>query len=64
VKCALHKRTSAYKDYLQYLADFDTKHGGSVAESKRPKLEQEPSDGSVLMKSIEAPAAIAIAPPL
>lgn len=57
-----YKKTDEYKEYLQYLADFKTKHGGSATEGKRPKLEQESSQGSLSNKSTDMAESTAITP--
>ena len=43
---AEYKKTDSYRDYMRYLGEFKAKHGGSTADSKRPKLENESSNGS------------------
>ena len=50
---ATYKKTDESKEYAQYLGDFKAKHGGSTSETKRPKLEQESSGGSLSTKSVE-----------
>jgi hypothetical protein len=51
---AEYKKTDSYRDYMHYLAEFKAKHaGGSVADSKRPKLENHSSSGSISVKSTE-----------
>lgn len=52
---AEYKKTDLYRDYMQYLAEFKAKHGGSATDSKRPRLENESSNGSLSAKSTEAP---------
>ena len=49
-----YKKTDAYRDYMLYLVEFKAKHGGSTADNKRPKLENESSSGSLSAKSTEA----------
>jgi hypothetical protein len=51
---AEYKKTDSYREYLRYLGEFKAKHGGSVGDSKRPKLEKESSNGSLSTKSTEA----------
>jgi HMG (high mobility group) box len=36
-----YKKTDSYKEYTQYMADFKAKHGSSIADGKRLKLDQE-----------------------
>ena len=58
---AEYKKTDSYRDYMHYLAEFKAKHaGGSVADSKRPKLENHSSSGSISVKSTETPDALTI----
>lgn len=52
IQLSTYKKTEAYKEYVQYLADFKAKHGGQ-SEQKRPKLEPESSGGSISAKSLE-----------
>lgn len=52
---AAYKKTDSYKDYMLYLVEFKAKHGGSTTDSKRPRLENESSSGSLSAKSTEAP---------
>lgn len=41
-----YKNTGTYQQYMEYLADFKTKHSGAAtSESKRPKLEPNSSSG-------------------
>jgi hypothetical protein len=55
---AEYKKTDLYRDYMHYLAEFKAKHAsGSVADSKRPKLENHSSSGSISAKSTETPDA-------
>ncbi|KAJ9652966.1 hypothetical protein H2198_007809 [Neophaeococcomyces mojaviensis] len=44
-RLAEYKKTDAYNEYMQYLADFKAKHG-STGETKRPKLETQGSSRS------------------
>lgn len=58
IELSTYKKTEAYKEYLQYLADFKAKHGGMV-EQKRARLDPESSasGGSVVSgKSMEVAA--------
>jgi hypothetical protein len=58
VELAEYKKTDSYRDYMHYLAEFKAKHaGGSVADNKRPKLENHSSSGSISAKSTEIPDA-------
>jgi HMG (high mobility group) box len=50
-----YKKTDSYRDYMRYLVEFKTKHGGSTTDSKRPRLANESSNGSLSAKSTEAP---------
>jgi hypothetical protein len=52
IQLSAYKKTDAYKEYMQYLADFKAKHAGQ-AEGKRPKLDKESSAGSLSAKSGE-----------
>jgi hypothetical protein len=52
VQLSAYKKTDAYKEYMQYLADFKAKHAGP-ADGKRPKLDKESSAGSLSAKSGE-----------
>ena len=52
---AEYKKTDSYREYMRYLGEFKAKHGGSMADSKRPKLEKQSSNGSSSAKSTEAP---------
>lgn len=52
---AEYKKTDLYRDYMRYLVEFKAKHGGSTTDSKRPRLENESSNGSLSAKSTEAP---------
>ena len=52
IQLSTYKKTEAYRDYQQYLADFKTKHGGNV-EQKRPRLDPQSSGGSISGKSLE-----------
>lgn len=52
IQLSTYKKTDAYKEYVQYLADFKSKHGGP-SEQKRPKLGTESSGGSISAKSLE-----------
>lgn len=51
---AQYKKTDAYKEYTQYVADFKAKHSVSTSDGKRPKLEHESSGGSGSSKTNEA----------
>lgn len=50
IQLSAYKKTDAYKEYMQYLADFKAKHAGQ-AEGKRPRLDKESSAGSLSAKS-------------
>ncbi|KAI1622844.1 hypothetical protein EDD37DRAFT_610165 [Exophiala viscosa] len=52
IQLSTYRKTDAYKDYMQYLAEFKSKQGQS-AEPKRPKLEPESSDSIISAKSLE-----------
>jgi len=60
IQLSAYKKTDAYKEYMQYLADFKAKHGGPV-EPKRPKLDPESSGSILSVKSVEAAS---VEPPL
>lgn len=53
LQLSAYKKTDAYKDYMNYLADFRAKHGPGPNEAKKPKLEPELSSGSLSGKSAE-----------
>ncbi|KAJ9619414.1 uncharacterized protein PV06_04154 [Exophiala oligosperma] len=52
IQLSTYRKTDAYKEYMQYLADFKSKHG-QPAEPKRPKLEAESSGSIISTKSLE-----------
>jgi hypothetical protein len=54
---AEYKKTDSYRDYMRYLAEFKAKHSGSATDSKRPRLENESSNGSLSAKSTDTPEA-------
>ena len=51
---AEYKKTESYRDYTRYLVEFKVKHGGSTVDSKRPKLGNESSNGSLSEESAKA----------
>lgn len=57
IQLSAYKKTDAYKDYVQYLADFKARHGGvGQSDQKKPKLD--PNETSSLSGS--GPEAISI----
>ncbi|RMZ78206.1 hypothetical protein DV738_g4008, partial [Chaetothyriales sp. CBS 135597] len=52
IQFSTYKKTDAYKEYGQYLAEFKAKHGSS-SDQKRPRREPESSGGSPSAKSAE-----------
>ncbi|KAK5272166.1 hypothetical protein LTR96_001796 [Exophiala xenobiotica] len=52
IQLSTYRKTDAYKEYMQYLADFKSKHG-PASEPKRPKLEAESSGSIISTKSLE-----------
>ncbi|RMZ82955.1 hypothetical protein DV737_g1754, partial [Chaetothyriales sp. CBS 132003] len=52
IQFSTYKKTDAYKEYGQYLAEFKAKHG-ALGDQKRPRLEPESSGGSLSAKSAE-----------
>lgn len=58
IQLSAYKKTDAFKDYTQYLADFKAKHGGGggPSEQKKPKLD--PQESSFSGKSADMTADI------
>ncbi|KIW17461.1 hypothetical protein PV08_04655 [Exophiala spinifera] len=52
IQLSTYRKTDAYKEYMQYLADFKSKHG-QPPDPKRPKLEAESSGSIISTKSLE-----------
>ncbi|KAG9777049.1 hypothetical protein KCU88_g4643, partial [Aureobasidium melanogenum] len=52
IQLSTYRKTEAYKEYMQYLADFKSKHG-QTSEPKRPKLDPESSGSIISTKSLE-----------
>ncbi|EXJ96071.1 hypothetical protein A1O1_01197 [Capronia coronata CBS 617.96] len=52
IQLSTYRKTEAYKEYMQYLADFKSKHG-QTSEPKRPKLDAESSGSIISAKSLE-----------
>ena len=50
---AQYKKTDAFREYSQYLANFKVKHSGSSADGKRAKLEKEYSQGNMSLRNVE-----------
>lgn len=53
IQLSTYRKTDAYKEYMQYLADFKSKHG-QTSEVKRPKLDAESSGSIISAKSLES----------
>ncbi|RVX67428.1 hypothetical protein B0A52_08781 [Exophiala mesophila] len=52
IQLSAYRKTDAYKDYMQYLAEFKAKHG-QPTEQKRPRLEPESSGSIISIKSAD-----------
>lgn len=52
IQLSAYRKTDAYKEYMQYLAEFKAKHG-QTSEPKRPKLDPESSGSIISAKSLE-----------
>ncbi|EXJ79276.1 hypothetical protein A1O3_08778 [Capronia epimyces CBS 606.96] len=53
IQLSTYRKTEAYKEYMQYLADFKSKHG-QTSEQKRPKLDPESSGSIISARSLES----------
>lgn len=52
IQLSTYRKTDSYKEYMQYLSEFKTKHG-QPTEQKRPRLEPESSGSFVSARSME-----------
>lgn len=52
IQLSTYRKTDAYKEYMQYLAEFKSKHA-QVSEPKRPKLDPESSGSIMSVKSLD-----------